>query len=673
MKNTDFRRKRITWNMKLNIAYCFVLLFSFNSVFSQSDTTRWGNYLFIQTRLTENGSTKYVYEYQDTLGNIIIPRGKYGQLGMPDELGFINAWAKLTGGKDVENNVGFIDIHENILIPFHYSQVFSFNHNLACATKYGKTGYINRKGETIIPFVYNSRKEFYDDGLVVIKKGNKKVLIDTLGNEIINAHHSYRDIKENFPYDHVLWIEKNEKWAFFDLKGKPLTPFIFDDMHAANICSYKPYLWFGKDMRWFYKGLAVVEKDGQFAVLNKKMEYVVPWGTYSWISPLSIGGLMIVKQNNKYGLLNHQLELIQKIEFDTISNSPALRHEQDYPSFWARKNGKYYIFDTLGNWKDKLEYDSIELLQSNFYLVTKNNGKWRLDRNGTKIVEDFTVIREDENGFVARKNSKIGLVDDKGEIILPFEYEDIMSEHLGNIFVKKNGKWGLVDDENKQLLACEYDYIAYAWDESRVNERNYIVVQNNKFGKVTKTGDEIFSCQYDGITTWVEYGPNGHYVMLGNKMGLISYSGNILVPIQYDKVKNVGRTNWTLVYDNGKMGVYNISNKSFFLPLEYDFIHIDRDWFGFKDSKPTRIITYKDGIVNILDSKGEIIRSKVSKTEIKKEFDVDIDAYQYSPCSYELLLMVHNNTFQIPYCLMKIITEYNSSVESVYYQMGNNE
>ena len=121
------------------------------------------------------------------------------------------------------------------------------------------------------------------------------------------------------------------------------------------------------------------------------------------------------------------------------------------------------------------------------------------------------------------------------------------------------------------------------------------------------------------------------------------------------------------------MGLYNIANKSFFLPLEYDYIHIDRDWFGFENDKPTQIITYKDGVVTILNVKGEIIRKKVSKTEIKKEFEVDIDAYQYSPCSYELLLMVHNNTFQIPDCLMKTLTGDNSSIESVYYKMGEDE
>lgn len=510
-------------------------------------------------------------------------------------------------------------------------------------------------------------------GVVIEKKGNKEIVLDSSGNEIISANHSYQKINENFPHDQFLWIRKDNKWAFFDLKGNPLTPFIFDKMHPANVCSYQSNLWFGKDYRWFHKGLTVVEKDNQFAVLNENMEYVVPWETYQWISPMSISGLIVVKQNNQYGLLNHQLELVQPIEFDIISNSPAKRHEQNFPSFWAKKNDKYYIFDTLGYWKDGMEYDKIELLQANFYLVIKDGESWRIDRNGTKVIEDFTVIRDDGYGFVAKKGSKTGFVDKAGEIILPFEYEDIICEHLGNIFVKRSGKWGVVNYKNQQLLPCKYDFIAYAWDEGDNDEQNYIVVQNDKFGKVTETGDEIFPCLYDGITTWVEYGPSGHYVRIGDKMGLIDYEGKIIIPVQYEKVRWIFGTNWALVYDKGKIGLYNVRIKSFSLPLEYDYLHVDIDWFGFEKKKPTRIITYKNGTVNILNEKEEIVRSNVLKTKIKKEFDIDIDAYQYSPCSYELLLMIQNRTFKVPDCLLKALKEYNTPVESIYYKMGGNQ
>jgi hypothetical protein len=161
--------------------------------------------------------------------------------------------------------------------------------------------------------------------------------------------------------------------------------------------------------------------------------------------------------------------------------------------------------------------------------------------------------------------------------------------------------------------------------------------------------------------------------MLNGKMGLIDYKGNIQIPIQYEKVDHLFQTSWAIIYDKGKMGLYNKNNHSFVLPLEYDYIYVDRDWMGFDKHKPTRIITYRNGIINILNKKGNIIQSNVSKTEIKKNFRIDINAYQYSDCSYALSLMKHNSTYQIPDCLMDILKKHNAPATYVYYNMTQDQ
>ena len=641
------------------------MLCVFNIAFSQSDTVKWKNYLFIETLLIENDVRKYVHEYQDTLGNIIIPQGKYAHLQPPDEYGFINAWKK-SSNNETENNVGFIDIHENILIPFLYSRVFSFTHGLACANKNGKIGYINRKGETIIPFLYDSRKNFYDDGVVVQRKNNKEILLDTLGHEIIDVNHSYQSIKENFPRDHYLWIKKNNKYAFFDTRGKQLTPFEFDEMYPANLCGYKPYQWYCKELQWFLNDVLVVEKNNQYAVINTQMQQIVPFGKYEWISPQNKNGIFIVKQNDKYGLLNYELKLIQPIEYDEISNAPAEENEQDYPSFLAQKANKYYILDTLGQWTDKIEYDNVRKLKANFYLAEYQGEQVRLDRNGIALQDKFIFVRDGERGIIVRKDSLHALVWKDGTEILPFIYEDIIEEHLGNIYVKKNGKWGVVDYKNKQLIECKYDYIRESCCEK---EDNYIVIINDKFGKITKDGTEIFPCIYDGITTWVEYGPNGHYVMQGNKMGLIDYKGNVLVPIEYEKVEHYWTTSWVEVYHNGKIGLYDTKQKKFVLPLEYDCIIIDKDVWGFsEDEKPTRIITLKDGVIDILDENFKIVQHNASKEKTEKEYDIKIIS-GYSLCSDPLFLMKHNRTYSPPECLLEDYKTYNIPIEEIYYRM----
>lgn len=282
----------------------------------------------------------------------------------------------------------------------------------------------------------------------------------------------------------------------------------------------------------------------------------------------------------------------------------------------------------------------------------------------TIIVFSFSIHFFGQNKKAA-KNSDSQTETKKADIN---SFEEVIYERHGNIFVKDNGKWGVLNCEFERLIECKYDYIEYASDGDAFEKgRNYIVVQNDKFGKVTETGEKIFSCQYDGITTWVEYGPNGHYVRISDKMGLINYNGKTLVPIKYDKVKYLyGANNWAMIYDEGKMGLYDTKNKRFFLPLEYDFLYVDYFWQSFGEDKPIRIIAYKDGSVNVLNEKGKVIKSNVSKTEIKKEFDVDIDEYRYSPCSYELSLMIQNQAYNPPNCLSKRKKQQN---RPIHYSM----
>lgn len=642
--------------MKQLFFYLFFLFF-ITEGFGQSDTVRFEKYLLITSY--NNETHRYFYEYQDTLGNILIPKGKYSQLGLPDERGYINAWKQIAGD-DIENNVGFINIHDSILIPFNYSSTYLYSHNLACVIKNEKRGYIDRSGKVIIPLIYDSYADFYEDGVVVIRKNNKEVLIDTTGKEIIGENHSYQEIKENFPYDHVLSIQKNNKWAFFDLKGNPLTPFIFDEMYPAKHCTFQPNL-------WFYKGLIVVQKGDEYGVINEKMDFEVPWNSYQWVSPLSSSGVMIVKKNNKFGLLNYQLELIQPVEFDTISNIPTYELEQNYYSFWGKRDGKYFIFDTLGLWIDKIEYESLKLLHTNFYLVAKNGKSLILDKNGRNILEDKEYICEDWNGFIVKKDSKIGLIDLNGNTIIPFEYEDINSDDENRIFVKKDSKWGVVTNKNKIIIPCIYDYIAYAWDDDQDESHNYIVVQNDKFGKINEKGDEIFPCIYDGITTWIENGRKGHYVMIGEKMGLIDYSGKIIIPIEYESVSDCIGTNWVEVYQNGKMGLCFKNDGSIFLPIEFDSIYVDDNYF---EDGPIRIVTFKNNVINILDEKGNILKRNVKLKDLSSKYNIEINNYFPFPCTYELLVMIHNKSFKIPNCLIELNKRENISIESIYYNMN---
>lgn len=139
---------------------------------------------------------------------IIIPLGTYKFLNPIDEKGMILA--------KKENSEGFIDIKENILIPFIYDKVgvFSESADLAPVIKGNKHGFINRNGDIIIPLEYDALHLVYHyaSGLAILSKNGKYGVID-LKNEVIIP----------FEYDKIEWSKAKD--SFFVRKGKELANF----------------------------------------------------------------------------------------------------------------------------------------------------------------------------------------------------------------------------------------------------------------------------------------------------------------------------------------------------------------------------------------------------------------------------------------------------------------
>jgi hypothetical protein len=156
--------------------------------------------------------------------------------------------------------------------------------------------------------------------------------------------------------------------------------------------------------------------------------------------------------------------------------------------------------------------------------------------------------------------------------------------------------------------------------------------------------------------------------MIGNKMGLIDYNGNVLMPALYEDFDYLFDLKCAVVFDKGKAGLFNIANNSTILPLELDSLNI----IILDSAKSFLIVTYKDNVINLLDKRGKIIQSKISKSELKEKFDIDFPYSRNSICTYQLVCMKHNRSFIPPQCLRKMLQN-DKPIESIYYNMGTNE
>lgn len=136
-------------------------------------------------------------------------------------------------------------------------------------------------------------------------------------------------------------------------------------------------------------------------------------------------------------------------------------------------------------------------------------------------------------------DEKWGVINKKGEVVIPLVYQEGTVISNGVVVAKKDGKWGLLDVAGKTLLPFEYDYM----NPEESKKTKVLVVRKGE-------------------------GANRQY-------GLIDYSGKILVPIEYELITFVPMSisNGSRHYNmkkNGKFGLYGLDEGKFLTDIKYD-------------------------------------------------------------------------------------------------------
>ena len=165
----------------------------------------------------ENGK----YGFINTKGEEVIPC-RYDEAG-----DFHEGLARVQKG----DKYGFVNTKGEEVIPCRYDYVGNFSEGLAYISKGEKIGFINKKGEEVIPCRY----DYYDDhennpgylcgeigfnnGLARIRKGDwengKYGFINTKGEEVIPFIYDYA---MNFN-DGLALVRRGEEWGYIDKYG----------------------------------------------------------------------------------------------------------------------------------------------------------------------------------------------------------------------------------------------------------------------------------------------------------------------------------------------------------------------------------------------------------------------------------------------------------------------
>lgn len=208
-----------------------------------------------------------------------------------------------------------------------------FSEGLARVEIDGKWGFINEKGELVIPCECDEVGCFYE--------GYAKVMICEYGQII--SHFS--DFTKFVGYDVWWFIDKSGKiissayeeiesfseglaavcrggiWGFINERDKPVIPFEYD---RAD---------------FFFEGLAAVQKDDKWGFIDKSNKLVIP---YEYDSFCGFNrGLSIVLKDGKWGMIDKTGRAVIPIEYDSAGYRKDSLIE-------FRKGGKTYLVDETG-------------------------------------------------------------------------------------------------------------------------------------------------------------------------------------------------------------------------------------------------------------------------------------------------------------------------------------
>ena len=541
------------------------------------------------SNIYERISGENSWGFNDSKGNVVIPLGKYTFLNPIDEQKMILAQKR--------NKYGYIDIHQNEIIPFKYDEIDLFSEGLVAAKINGKYGFLDRKGKEIIAFQFDEVDSFNHIGLVTAKKNSRYGVINKKGETIIPFN--YQTIIQSRTAK-LIAVSKNNKWAFFSIIGKQLTDFFYDEITFSK------------------STLILVKQGGKTGYLDYNLIERIPIGKYSLGTSFNENGLAIVSLKKHYGVINEKNVQVIKTEFDSIGYLQEQYGESD--SYVGFKNKRLTLFNHKG-------FFIIDNIKDYFKDVCNLNNK-------IKTIYQVKGI-----------NGLAGVVDDKGNLLIPLKYEEIERFNGQNItVVKYKGKYGLIDSNNAIVSPLDNEYIESHKDEKYyiIKKRDkvgiidynfktifdfiyqdispctydkgnhFIAKQNDKYGVIDRLGRVIIPFEYSEMSNWVEYGPgsNYHFVTKNKKYGLITKEGKVVIPTIYDKLYYINDKT-IILSKNKKYGVVTIQYRPI-IPFDYDMICSES--FNPNRNENEFYVQKKESFF-VLNNKNEVIRNKISEKE----------------------------------------------------------
>ena len=518
----------------------------------------------------------------------------------------------------------------------------------------GKSGVIDKTGKTIVEPQYDyvqipnpSKPIFvclYDYSAdskeytsKVLNGNNKEILtnyknVQAIPNNNTSINNSYQT--------QILRYKENDKYGVVSINGKKITPAIYESIETLE---YKD-------------GILKVEKDGKYGLID-------------------LNGEEIVK--TEYNSIETDGYYYENSKYEKAGYIVNIRTDEGYRYGYINYKGRQTLDTMYTNIKRITEIKDDNVV----YLITYNNGKAGILKNGQTLIENkYESIEFDgtNNILMLQQNAKQGVYDLEGNMILPIQYENIT--FAGKyINAYKDGKLLVFDVTG--TLQSEDSYKSLI----TVANGKYSITMNrdNKYGVIDSNKTNILENKY----SYIEYAFDNYFIVsLDEKTGIVDGNNNIIIPIEKDIVQNIRGTN-TIQVINSSDNTFELYNKKMEkvstqtdarIYIKDNYIEIasanNIEYFDFDGNKQEAknifsenkiFAQQKDGKWGYVDKNGNTV------VEFKYEMATDINKYGFGAFKLDGKWGVIDQNGNVIKEATYDLDQYNPQFIGQYYEVSN--
>jgi hypothetical protein len=465
----------------------------------------------------------------DSTGKEIIPP-KFDEIGL-----FVNnlVVAKIDGKFGVSDTTG------QMIIPAIYDGINLTGKNYAFVYKGGKTGVLDLENKLIIPIEFSGVSPF-GDGFTAYNNNDKAILFDAGGKKVAEAHNPSVEFPVWGQKDDgvVVYNSRDKKYhSYQDVSDFNSRPYNYNSVSGDN--SENRQMYYKRDGKW-----GLMDSIGRESTApmfdgfdRRKLDWIGIQNKY-----------IAVVNDSKWGVISMNGKILIKPVYDQLI--------ADQGKLFAKKDGKCGFFNQYLVQVTPLKYDSL--------VITHPSGQSTPKANSA-------IIR-------ARIGTKWGLINNEGNEIIPFKYDELLWVYYNLALVKNDGKYGIANLHGQLTAGCVYDEIRFNDFNGGVNyDRQLVTRKDGLFGLINSYGMMVAPPVYESIIPLFLNFRGKYQVTLRGKLGMIDGAyGHLVIPCEYDDLR---------FYNDEGANTYA------------------RNWHA---SSSSYIMAFKNGYCGLLDSLGKV-------------------------------------------------------------------